>query len=100
MYRCSSEEVQRKRLCDRIGCDSTTAQQRIDAQMPLADKCRRATVVIDNMGSVADLQQSVASVHLWLRSKKTHWKIRLFVASFLVFGTVVLWALWRMLPFP
>jgi len=100
LYCCSAEEIQRRRLCDRIGCDVTTAQQRIDAQIPLVDKCRRATVVIDNMGSIDELQQTVNSVYLWLRAKKTHWKIRMLALSLLGFVTVLLWTLWRMLLFP
>jgi len=67
--------------------------------MPLADKCRRATVVIDNMGSIADLQQNVESVHQWLRAKKTHLKIRLFAASIFIFGTAILWVLWSKVAF-
>jgi len=83
-----------------IGCDVTMAQQRIDAQIPLVDKCRQATVVIDNMGSIDELQQTVNSVYLWLRAKKTHWKIRLLAALFFGFVMVILWTLWIMLLFP
>jgi len=91
--------VQLQRLCDRTGLDATAAQQRINAQMPLIDKCRRATVVIDNMGSIAELQQTVNSVHEWLRAKKTHWKIRLTVASAVVFGSIILWTALSRLTF-
>jgi len=99
VYCCSLEDVQRQRLCHRTGCDKTEAQQRIDAQMPLAEKCHRATVIIDNMGSIAELQQSVDSVHLMLRAKKTHWKIRLIAISVFGFFVVILWRMYLLLLF-
>lgn len=34
------------------------AQKRIDAQMPLSEKCLRASYVLDNSGSVADLENN------------------------------------------
>jgi len=95
---CSSEEVQCQRLRERTGYDAAAAQQRISAQLPLADKCRLATVVIDNMGSVGQLQQTVVSVHAWLRSRRTHWKLRLLAASFMFLVTMCFWTLHRLIP--
>jgi len=95
----SSEEIQCQRLRNRTGCDAATAQQRISAQMPLAEKCRRATVVIDNMGSVDQLRQTVVSIHSWLQTKTAHWKLRLVAASFAFFAAACLWTLQRLVRF-
>lgn len=45
-------EVQRARLMARDGLSEADAQARIDAQMPLDEKKRRATYVIDNEGEL------------------------------------------------
>ena len=44
----STTEQQLQRLMQRDGLSSEEAQQRIGAQMPLAEKCRKANFVIDN----------------------------------------------------
>jgi dephospho-CoA kinase len=41
--------------------------KRIDSQMPLADKVKRADYVIENDGSVADLAKKVDLLCQWLR---------------------------------
>lgn len=46
----ASAEVQLARLMSRDGLERDDALQRVQAQMPLADKCSRADVVIDNDG--------------------------------------------------
>ena len=52
-------EVQRRRLMARDGLDERAAEARIAAQMPLADKVRRADFVVDNAGSLDDLAAKV-----------------------------------------
>ncbi|MEM9489935.1 MAG: dephospho-CoA kinase, partial [Myxococcota bacterium] len=47
-------EVQRQRLMARDGMTFEAAEQRLAAQLPLADKVAAADHVIDNAGSVAD----------------------------------------------
>lgn len=59
-----SEKTQLARLMARNGFDEATAQNRIAAQMPLAEKSARADVVIDNNGSVAKTLSQVAA---WLK---------------------------------
>jgi len=49
-------EVQRARVRDRDGAD---AEARIDAQMPLSEKARRADLVIDNGGSLDETRRQV-----------------------------------------
>ena len=56
-------DVQRARLMARDGLDIASAQQRIAAQMPLEEKRRRATWIIENNGSIAQTDEHVA--HWW-----------------------------------
>ena len=53
------EDKQVQRLMERNGYNQTQAQQRIAAQMPLVDKKKYATLILDNNGSLEDLQQQV-----------------------------------------
>lgn len=56
---CVNEDKQVQRLMDRNGYNQAQAQQRIAAQMPLLEKKKYATLVLDNNGSLEDLQQQV-----------------------------------------
>jgi dephospho-CoA kinase len=53
-------QTQVRRIMARDDLDATEVQRRLDAQMPLADKVKRATYVIDTNGS---LVQTNAQVH-------------------------------------
>ena len=55
------EEVQLRRLMLRDGIDEAAARARVAAQMPLAEKRRRATWVIDNSGTPEETAARVAS---------------------------------------
>jgi dephospho-CoA kinase len=55
-------DVQRRRLEQRDQLDSATAQKHIDAQMSLEDKRRLADYVIENNGTLADLERQVREV--------------------------------------
>jgi dephospho-CoA kinase len=55
--------VQQRRLMDRDSFTAEDAQQRIDAQMPVADKAELADYVIDNSGSLQDTEAQVSA--LW-----------------------------------
>jgi dephospho-CoA kinase len=54
--------VQRQRLQARDGLDAAAAQKHIDAQMSLEEKRRLADYVIENDGSLADLESKVRAV--------------------------------------
>lgn len=56
---CVNEDKQVQRLMERNGYNQVQAQQRIAAQMPLLEKKKYATLVLDNNGSLEDLQQQV-----------------------------------------
>lgn len=53
------EDKQVQRLMERNGYNQVQAQQRIVAQMPLLEKKKYATLVLDNNGSLEDLQKQV-----------------------------------------
>ena len=59
------EAVQLERLMKRSGLSRSEALARIGAQMPMAEKRRRADVVIDNGGSLASTRSQVEA--LWHR---------------------------------
>jgi dephospho-CoA kinase len=54
--------VQRQRLQQRDGLDAAAAQKHIDAQMSLEEKRKLADYVIENDGSLADLENQVRAV--------------------------------------
>ena len=55
-------DIQRQRLQQRDGLDAAAAQKHIDAQMSLEDKRKLADYVIENDGSLADLESQVRAV--------------------------------------
>ena len=55
-------DTQRARLQERDRLTQTEAQKHIDAQMSLTEKRRLADYVIENDGSLADLEQQVRAV--------------------------------------
>jgi dephospho-CoA kinase len=54
--------IQRQRLQQRDGLDAAAAQKHIDAQMSLEEKRKLADYVIENDGSLADLETQVRAV--------------------------------------
>lgn len=58
----SPPEVQRQRLIELRGMTPADADARIQAQLPMAEKRRRATYVIDNSGSLEQLESEVDRV--------------------------------------
>jgi len=55
-------DIQRQRLQQRDGIDAAAAQKHIDAQMSLEDKRKLADYIIENDGSLADLESQVRAV--------------------------------------
>ncbi len=55
-------EVQQARLSARDRHDPVEADRRLAAQLPLDDKRRRATWVVDNTGSLADTRRQVEQI--------------------------------------
>ncbi|KAL3836003.1 hypothetical protein ACJMK2_021458 [Sinanodonta woodiana] len=79
-----SEEQQLHRLMKRNNFSEEEAMARIKSQMPLEEKCRRATYVIDNSNSIEDTQKQVRILHEKLQRSKAHWKPRLIILSIVV----------------
>jgi dephospho-CoA kinase len=55
-------ELREQRIAQRDGLDSAQIAARIAAQMPLEEKVRRADYVIDNSGSVQELDEATDAV--------------------------------------
>ena len=56
------EAVQKARLVAREGLTPEQAQARIDAQLPLEEKRRHATWVVDNTGSLEETRRQVEAI--------------------------------------
>ncbi len=64
----ASERQQVRRLMDRDEIGEPAARARIAAQMPLAEKVRRADYVIDNSGTLAQVEAEVKALFALLQS--------------------------------
>jgi dephospho-CoA kinase len=56
------EAIQRKRLMARDGISGDDADARIGSQMPIEEKKRRATIVIDNSGALSETRRQVTDI--------------------------------------
>lgn len=63
-------ELQRQRLMSRKGCDAETAARWIASQMPMDQKVAKATQVIENNGSQADLRTAVEAAYRTLMEQR------------------------------
>ena len=63
------EDMQLERLMERDSIDEAQAQARISSQMPLEEKTRRATVVIDNRGQLDRLYAQLSGLYQALVKK-------------------------------
>jgi len=63
------ERVQMERLMKRDGIGKKAAMARIRSQMPIEEKRRRATIVIDNSGSLAACQDQARAVYTRLKQQ-------------------------------
>ncbi|XP_052795949.1 dephospho-CoA kinase domain-containing protein-like [Mya arenaria] len=91
---CSAGQ-QLSRLQARDNYPEKEAKQRINAQMPLDEKCLLATVVIDNSNSIKETREQVLSVYQQFKSSRKHWKFRLAILAMIgVLSYSVLYFLW------
>ncbi|KAH9600649.1 Dephospho-CoA kinase [Trypanosoma melophagium] len=63
------EEQQITRLVTRNGLTRNQAVERIQAQMPIEEKCRRADYVIRNDGTIAELEKSIDNSVEWMHQQ-------------------------------
>lgn len=63
------ENLQKQRLMKRNGLNAQEAQARMASQMPLSEKAKKATIVIDNSGSIEQTRQQTLDVYRQLVGK-------------------------------
>ena len=74
----------------RDGITDVEALQRIQAQMPLAEKCRRADIVIDNSSDRDFTMQQVWKLHEEMKKLSSYqWIYRIVLAIVLVVGILL-----------
>jgi dephospho-CoA kinase len=59
----ADEEQQRRRMIQRDNLSAEEAERRLDAQMPLSEKCARARFVVDNSGDQAACRDDAERVY-------------------------------------
>ncbi|XP_064472956.1 dephospho-CoA kinase domain-containing protein-like [Ornithodoros turicata] len=79
---CSSKQ-QLDRLIARNGYTEEEAKSRIEAQLPLSDKCAMADFVVDNTQDEQHARRQVVEIVDKLKSSYTHWKVRTILLCFL-----------------
>ncbi|XP_062508119.1 dephospho-CoA kinase domain-containing protein-like [Corticium candelabrum] len=80
-----SPEVQLQRLMQRNGLTKDEAIKRVNAQMPLDEKRRRATHVIENDQSIEDTRRQVEELHRELCDSWMYIIVRFLIALFIAF---------------
>ncbi|KAL8563256.1 hypothetical protein ACOMHN_046839 [Nucella lapillus] len=72
-----TEGQQLQRLMSRNQFSRAEAERRIDAQMPLMEKRRLASCVIDNSGTQEMVGKQVLDLHKKFRRSRAHWPMRI-----------------------
>jgi dephospho-CoA kinase len=73
----SDESTQIERLMQRNELSKEEAVQRIESQMPLSEKCKRATVLVDNSGSKEETRVQVLNIYDELKSSYAFLRLRI-----------------------
>nr|KAG5705171.1 hypothetical protein BaRGS_030888 [Batillaria attramentaria] len=68
---------QLQRLMARNGFTREEAQMRIDAQMPMTEKCRLATFIVDNSGTQEMTEKQILDLYHKFRRSRAHWPLRI-----------------------
>jgi len=92
VVKCRPEQ-QLQRLMDRNLFTAQEALSRINAQMSLEEKCRRADFVIDNSRSVEDTETQVRRTVEDLSQSWAHWKLRFALLACLALLAAVIYFL-------
>ena len=82
----SSKDQQLQRLQARNNYTEEEAEQRINSQMSLDEKCSRATYVIDNSEDIENTRKQVFDLYRRFCGSYAHWKLRTLILSILVSG--------------
>lgn len=83
----SSEEQQVQRLMARNQYSKEAAEIRIQAQMPLSEKCGLCTRIIDNSKDMKTTYLQTVQLHKELSKSLLYWKVRMLIA--LCAGSVI-----------
>ncbi|QNQ80122.1 dephospho-CoA kinase [Lactobacillus sp. PV034] len=67
----AKQDLEVKRLMERNNLDRQAALERIQSQMPLAEKIKRADYTIENNGTIAELEHQLADLLKMLRKVDT-----------------------------
>lgn len=70
-----------ERLMRRDSITEEDALLRINAQMPLEEKCKLADYVIDNSHGTSETEVQTKAIITDLRNSKAHWKLRIILLS-------------------
>jgi dephospho-CoA kinase len=58
----ADRDTQIRRVMERDGADRSEAEARLAAQMPMEEKVRHGRIVIDNRGTLAELEAQLAAI--------------------------------------
>lgn len=83
----SSEEQQVQRLMARNQYSKEAAEIRIQAQMPLSEKCGLCTRIIDNSKDMRTTYLQTVQLHKELSKSLLYWRVRMLIA--LCAGSVI-----------
>jgi dephospho-CoA kinase len=72
----TEEDIQIARLMDRNSLSLSEAKKRIQAQMPIDEKCKMSHFVIENSGSPKDMEEQAKQIALILLDSNHHWRLR------------------------
>lgn len=72
----TEDDIQIARLMDRNSLSLTESKKRIQAQMPLEEKCKMSHFVIENSGSQKDMEEQALKIINMLLESNHHWKLR------------------------
>lgn len=93
LFFSSDRDTQMKRLMERNNFNQSEAEQRINAQMSLEEKCKRATYVIDNSSSRERTGEQVKKLYEKFNRSYAYLPLRVFSLCAVCF---VAWLLVRM----
>lgn len=83
-YSYSDEATQMKRLMERNNLTQSDAELRINAQMSLDEKCKRASYIIDNSSNCETTEKQVKRLHETFTQSFAYLPLRVFVIFVLI----------------
>ena len=83
-----------QRLMTRNKLSREEAESRINSQMPLMEKRRMATFVIDNSGTEEMMEKQIVDVYKKFRRSRAHWPLRIVGWASIA---VLFWISWMIL---